>query len=220
MAHEVRARAAKGQYSVAPLFNDAENQVGELVVLDGTARRVTRVDVGKSPDGTPSDVARRFGIDHYYEIDLFTDDSQNNPVVFVVRELPPGMPIGDGLHEPVRIAGFFFKSWSFQSRRATLPADAAAAVPAGELRQFAPLVIGRRPILIGADEASATESIGMVVAGLFVVLLGVIWAAGWWLARDDRRFVETTLAKQFSLAEGESLNSIDFDLGEGPRDSA
>ncbi|MEX2092261.1 MAG: hypothetical protein WD971_06270 [Pirellulales bacterium] len=218
LAHEVQARAAKGQYSVAPLFNDAENRVGELVTLDGAARRVTRVDVGTSADGTTSDVARRFGIDHYYEIDVFTEDSQNNPVVFCVRELPPGFPLGDGLQEPVRIAGFFFKSWSFQSRRATLPDAQVDAAPAGDMRQFAPLLIGRGPILIDEADASASDSTGLIAAGLFVVLLGAIWAAGWWLARDDRRFVETTLAKQFSLAEGESLNDVDFDLSESTRE--
>ena len=131
MAREVQSRAAEGLYSVAPLFNDPEQQVGELVAFDGTARRVARVDVGQHADGTASDVARRFGIDHYYEIDLFTDDSQNNPIVFCVRELPPGFPIGNNLHEPVRIAGFFFKSWSFRSRRANwqLPTASRPRMP-------------------------------------------------------------------------------------------
>jgi hypothetical protein len=219
LAREVQARAAKGLYSVAPLFNDASNQVGELVSLEGTVRRVTPIDVDKSTGNTVSDVARRVGTFRYYELDLFTDDSQNNPIVFVVRELPPGFPNGDGLHEPVRIAGFFFKSWGFQSRRATLPDAEVAAHAAGDLRQFAPLVIGRSPLSLELTDASATDSFGLVVAGLFVVLLGVIWAAGWWLARDDRRFVESTLAKQFSLAEGESLNGLDFDLSPSTREN-
>ena len=218
LAREVQHRAAKGLYSVAPLFNDAENQVGELITLEGTVRRVQRIDVGKTADGAASDVARRFGFDHYYEIDLFTDDSQNNPIVFVVRELPPGMPIGDGLHEPVHIAGFFFKTWSFQSRRATLPtADDSAAAP-GEMRQFAPLVIGRSPIMLEQAETTGSESFGWIAAGLFLLLLGAIWVAGWWLAREDRRFVQTTLAKQFSVADGESLNDLQFDLSESGRE--
>jgi hypothetical protein len=218
LAREVQSRAAKGRFSVAPLFNDAVNQVGELVTLDGTARRVTRIDVGQSPDGSQSDVARRFGIDHYYEIDLFTDDSQNNPVVFCVRELPLGMPEGNGLHEPVRIAGFFFKNWRFQSHRATLPAEPDAAPPAG-LRQIAPLLVGRSPIMLQLPKTSAAESFAVVAAGLFVLLLGVVWVAGWWLAREDRRFVRSTLAKQFSVAEGESLNDLDFDLRSNVREN-
>jgi hypothetical protein len=203
LAREVEDRAAKARYSVAPLFNDAANQVGELVALEGIVRRVTPISF------------RNF---HYFEIDLFTDDSQNNPIVFVVRELPPGMPIGDGLHVPVRIAGFFFKSWSFQSRRATLPtADDSAAAP-GEMRQFAPLVIGRSPIMLEQAQTPGSESFGWIAAAICLVLLGVIWVAGWWLAREDRRFVQTTLAKQFSVADGESLNDLQFDLSEGGRE--
>ena len=218
MAHEVRTRAEMSLYSVAPLFNDPQNQVGELVTLDGNVRRVTRIDVSKSPDGDQSDVARRFGIDHYYELDLFTDDSQNNPVVFVVRELPAGLSVGDHLDVPVRVAGFFFKSWGFQSRRATLPAPDGAP-PAANLRQFAPLLVGRSPILLHFEEPTEAQSFGLIAAGLFVLLLGAVWAAGWWLARDDRRFVQSTLAKQFSLADGESLNDLNFDLSDPPREN-
>jgi hypothetical protein len=42
-------------------------------------------------------------------------------------------------------------------------------------------------------------------------LLVAIWAGGWWIFRDDRRFA-ATLAKQYSLPEGESLNDLQFDL--------
>ena len=45
LAHEVVRRAAEGRYSVAPLFNDAERHIGELVVVDGAARRVVRVNM-------------------------------------------------------------------------------------------------------------------------------------------------------------------------------
>ena len=139
LAHEVQARAAKGRSASRRFSTTPKTRSANSSSLEGTVRRVTRIDVGKSPDGAPSDVARRFGIDHYYELDVFTDDSQNNPIVFCVRELPPGFPIGDGLHEPVRIAGFFFKSWSFESRRATLPTAPDGTPRRRELRQFAPL---------------------------------------------------------------------------------
>ena len=91
-------RADEGRYSVAPLFNEPQQHVGELVVFDGVARRVVRVDVGTRPDGSgPSDVAQRFGFREYYEMEVFTDDSQNYPLVFCVRELPPGLPTGGTL---------------------------------------------------------------------------------------------------------------------------
>jgi hypothetical protein len=204
MAREVQARAAEGRYSVAPLFNDADHQVGELVAFDGTASRISRVAVNNSSDGAASDVVRRFGIDHYYEIDVFTDDSQNNPIVFCVRELPPGLTVGDHLHVPVRIAGFFFKSWSFRSRRVN-SADA-------EMQQFAPLVIGRSPIVLQPADATGVHFFSVVAAGMFVLLLAGIWLAGWWLARADRRFVRGTLAERYSLPEGESLNDLDLEV--------
>ena len=173
LAREVQARAAKGLFSVAPLFNEPANQVGELVLLEGTVRRVTRVDVGKTSDGAASDVARRFGIDHYYELDLFTDDSQNNPIVVCVRELPPGFPVGDGLHEPVRVAGLFFKSWSFESRRATLPiAPDGSATPAATCDNSPRCVIGRGPVLLEVADASTTAYASYDCGGVFVAAAG------------------------------------------------
>ena len=48
-------------------------------------------------------------------MEVFTEDSQNRPLVFCVRELPPGMPTGGDLREPIRVAGFFFKSWRYRT---------------------------------------------------------------------------------------------------------
>lgn len=212
LAREVQARAAKGLYSVAPLFNQPEENVGELVSLEGTVRRATRIDVGKATDGSESDVARNFDVDHYYELDVFTDDSQNNPVVFCVRDLPAGFPLGDGLREPVRIAGFFLKSWSFESLRATLPTTPdGTPTPAG-MRQFAPLLVGRGPIILETAAPATFAYASYVAAGMFLLLLAAVWATGWWFARDERRLSAAMLADRFALPDGESLNDLDLDL--------
>jgi hypothetical protein len=212
LAREVQSRAAKGLFSVAPLFNQPEQHVGELVSLEGAVRRATRIDVGKTADGIESDVARRFGIDHYYELDLFTDDSQNNPMVFCVRELPVGFPLGDGLGEPVRIAGFFLKSWSFESRRATLPTAPDGSPTSADMRQFAPLLVGRGPIILKRAAPTTFAFASYVAASLFFLLLVAVWATGWWFAREERRLQAATLADRFALPEGESLNDLNFDL--------
>jgi hypothetical protein len=204
LAREAQAHAANGRFSVAPLFNDAPNQVGQLVALAGTVRRARRVDVGTSPDGTPSDVARRFGIDHYYELELFTDDSQNNPVTFCVRVLPLGFPLGDNLSEPVHVAGFFFKTWSFKSRGAV----------SSDARQVAPLLIGRGPVPIEVVPPNASTYAGCFVAALFLLVLAGIWLGGWWLARGDRRVRERSRASRFTLAPGQSLNDLDLDAAQ------
>src|SRR6185437_982655 len=90
---------------VEPLFNQPKTQRGRLVELTGTARRAVPCLV------EDRDIVARFGIDHYYEVDIFTADSQDNPLTFCVRELPKGFPTGDNISEPVSIAGFFLKKW-------------------------------------------------------------------------------------------------------------
>jgi hypothetical protein len=204
LAHEVIHRAKAGLYSVAPLFNDAPRQQGQLIVVDGTARRVVRVEVGSRAGGVESDVARRFRIDHYYEMQVFTDDSQNYPLVFCVRELPATLPVGDNLHVPVRVAGFFFKDWQYTTR-GTRDAETAELHPVGR-QQHSPLLIGRAPILLQLDEKRGTAQ--LVGGGLFLLALGGIWAVAWWLSRGDRQFDERRRAAAVSLPPGQSLNDL------------
>lgn len=207
LAQEVQRRAAKGLFSVAPLFNDADRQIGQLVVVDGVARRIVRVDTGaESGAGRPNDIARRLGIDHYYEMEVFTDDSQNRPLVFCVRELPPGMSTGDNLSEPVRVAGFFFKSWRYRTRDAS-PRDDANSGDALGRRLIAPLLIGRGPVRIDVEQDGG-QIAELVGGGLFVLALLAIWAAAWWFARGDRRFRQQTAAARFSLPAGQSLDDL------------
>jgi hypothetical protein len=194
LAQEVVRRAKLELYSVAPLFNDPERHIGELVVLEGVARRVVRVDVATRPNADgPSDVARRFGIKHYYEMEVFTDDSQNYPVVFCVRELPAGFPIEDKLHVPVRVAGFFFKDWLYTTR--------------GEASQYAPLLVGRGAVVLDVQQGG-TQWPRAVAGGLFLLALAGVWAAAWWFARSDRKFAARTPAAGFSLPKGQSLNEL------------
>ena len=76
------------------------------------------------------DIVARFGIDHYYQVSLFTDDSYDKhwnpqPLTFCLRELPEGMPYGNlpRYGETVRMAGFFFKTWSYAVPRCSTPSQ-------------------------------------------------------------------------------------------------
>ena len=172
-------KAAGAPCSVVPLFNEPASQRGKLVALAGTARRVLRVRVDQP------DVQRRLGIDHYYEIYLYTGDSQSNPLVICVTRLPEGMPTGDGpdYAEPVSVAGFFLKSWAYPSGRKAEPDRKDQAQPL----QLAPLLVGREPVRLESSHHGASPIWGLVGGGLFVLVLLVIWL---WLlktARADRR---------------------------------
>lgn len=213
LAEEVLRKASEGQYSVAPLFNDADRQIGRLLVLDGVVRRVVRVEVGTSTSGEPSDVRQRFGLDHYYEMELFTDDSQNNPIVFCVRRLPAGFPTGGKVHVPVRVAGFFFKSWLYHTR--PVPDDQTLDPSTNTLAplRFAPLLISPGPVRLQEESAPGSPYAGLVGGGLFVLALAGIWAAAWWYARGDRAFRRRVLADNYVPPEGQSLDDLELPTG-------
>ena len=156
---------------------------------------------------------------------VFTDDSQNYPLVFCVRELPAGLPIGDDLHVPVRVAGFFFKDWLYTTR-GTRDLETGELDPRNGKQQHAPLLVGRAPILLQVeDEGRGTAQ--LVGGGLFLLALGGIWAAAWWLSRGDRRFAERRRVAAHSLPPGQSLNDLNvpvagepINLGSGIRENS
>lgn len=160
-AQKELARSGQTTFSVIPLFNDAPRQQGKLVLLMGTARRIEKVDV---PD---PDIRQRFGIDHYYTIYLFTEDSQDYPLVFCVRYLPPGVMPGEGPRFAVdlAVAGFFYKTWAFRSQRALSPEAPRDAW------QLAPLLIGREAVRI---ESRIAQQTGSFMAWLVLITVGVI----------------------------------------------
>jgi hypothetical protein len=209
LAQEVSRRANDGRYSVAPLFNEPEQNIGQLFTFDGVARRAVRIEVGTQKDGGPSDVLRRFGIDHYYEIEVFTDDSQNYPLVFCVRELPAELKPGASQHVPVRMAGFFFKDWLYTARGTSSGANEDADAT-GPRSQFAPLLVGRGPLFLKVKEARGDWS-RLVGGSLFVLGLVSFGALAWWFARDERKFSERTRNANFSLDSGQSLDDLDLD---------
>ena len=162
-----RQLAAEGQTftSVVPLFNEAEKNRGRLVLLTGTAREVLRVDV---PD---RDIRARFGITHYYQIHLFTEDSQGNPLVVCVREVPSKMPTGSGptYAEMVTVAGFFFNTWAYRRQ----PDEGSNSKE--PVWQLAPLIIGREVVWHPREAPSPGPWIPLIAAGVFLILLGTIW---------------------------------------------
>jgi hypothetical protein len=181
-------QSGEPQVSVVPLFNQPATQRGRLVVLSGTAREVVLIRVDDE------DVRTRFGIDHYYQISLFTDDSQGNPLVFCVREIPAGMPTGKGpeFGEYVTAAGFFFNSWAYRSQ------VSAESPEGGPQVQLAPLLIGRGVVWQPPPPETGHPVASAIAAGLFVLVLSIIWLVLWRHSRGDKRFHDRTLARHLA----------------------
>lgn len=179
LARDELKRQDKKTFSVVPLFNEPAKQRGRLVMFSGTARRVVKVHV------KAADIVRRFGIRYYYEIYLYTPDSQDNPLVFCVRYLPEGMPTGSDpqYSQQIKVAGFFLKTWGFR------PESAGMTDGDSKTRQLAPLLIAREPIWLEPSESGELNPLfGAVAGGLFILVLLAIWLAVWHSAKKDRQF--------------------------------
>ncbi len=213
---ELCVQAAKqGKYSVFPLFNQADTQHGQLVVLEGNVRRAMLVQVGTSGarhDGN-LDILQRMGIDHYYELEMFTEDSENNPIVFCVRELPKGFPAGERINEMVRVAGFFFKSWAYYTQQ---PGDFGPDGRLQKKQQLAPLLIGKAPIWLQSSATPRNPYLGLMAGGLFIVALIGVWLTIWRYTRADQEFHARTIASRYEMAEGVSLNELGLDAEAAP----
>jgi hypothetical protein len=183
-------RAPAGErLAIGPLLQQPQGFQGHMRPVTGTARRIMRIEV---PD---ADIRDRFGIDHYYEIDLFvplgetrvrlgereSDDKQplyrnTFPATLIVRQLPPGLTAKDNLHEQIHADGVFFKIWTYDSRY-TAKFDQV---------QPAPLFIAFEPQVVSGDagadwvsSALVSTALGLSLAALMLVL--------WWSARSVKR---------------------------------
>ena len=173
-------RSERKQFNVAPLFNDPASYAGSLVMIEGDARRAIEIHVDNP------EIVRRFNIRRYYEIAIFTDDSQGNPLICCVLEVPRQMPLGEDIFAQVRVAGFFMKSWAYPRGDANL-ADAK--------QQLAPLILGREARLLVPTASIADSAVNvLIVGGVLVAVAGILWAA--WrtgrpstIAGDDRQQV-------------------------------
>ncbi|MCL2306438.1 MAG: hypothetical protein FWC43_13945 [Planctomycetaceae bacterium] len=124
------------KFSVVELFNRPQFQQGRLIRLVGYARRIERVNIDDP------EITARFGIDHYYQIALFTEDSQGNPLFFCIPKIPAGLPLGEeeGFPVPLSISGFFYKTWAYRKMGSGNPAEEEKK----SLTQLAPLLVGAK----------------------------------------------------------------------------
>ena len=127
MKQQTQTQQAETPFNVTDLFNRPHEMRGKPVLLRGTAKRIVPTPV------TDSEVQSLFGIDCYYQIYLFTDQSQGHPLVVCVRSLPEGMPAGDAgdFSETITVAAILYKLWIYET-------------PEGP--HYAPVLVGRSPV--------------------------------------------------------------------------
>lgn len=169
---------SKRPLELVPVLRDPTAHHGELVVLEGIARRAIKLRVDDA------DVRERFGIDHYYQIDLFVDlnkqviklgkgDSgtgsavfeNSYPVTVCVMSLPADLTASDVLREHVRIHSTFFKLWSYSS-------NYVSSIDKS-LLQISPMFIGVEPRVVRPERFQF--GMGYVLAAIMVIaIIGIM----------------------------------------------
>ena len=144
------------------LFRAPAAYHGQPVTFRGHVRRIISFSAGEN--------AHRF--QQLHEVWLYAGESQQNPVVIICSELPPGIPTGpDQLVDFVSVTGYFFKRYGYEDRT-------------GQTR-FAPLILAQRlewnPPARRTHWLSTTAVFSLPV-GVAVLIAIICWRS----SRQDR----------------------------------
>ena len=143
------------------LFQNPDAYRGKPVTLTGYTRRVRSIVADKN----------EHGIDTLHEIWLFTDDSQNNPVVIVCTEIPKNLPQGDQLLNGISVTGYFFKLYVYDD--------------SGDDKRLAPMILAHRLQWNPPTSGFPDVSPWVIYPGIIMLLSAAI-AAMWYVMRRDQ----------------------------------
>lgn len=157
--------AARQSHPVESLFNDPIAQRGQLFWITGRAKRIIAIPV-EDPD-----VRKRFGIDKYYNIYLFTYDSDDNPLVIITTELPPGVQTGDGPDYSVELSMpcFMFNTWMYSHQPNAK----------GKTYQLAPLLIAPKALKYDAAPVQSNHTISNAILLAMALIIAWFFARTW-----------------------------------------
>jgi hypothetical protein len=162
LEEEAKKQHAESPFTVTDLFNRPSETRGKPILLRGLAKRIIPTPV------TNSEVQSLFGIDHYYQIYLLTNQSQGNPIVVCVRSLPEGMPVGDAVDfaVPMSVAAIPYKLWIYETSKGP---------------HYAPILVGREPVW---HPQAASPSFTNFTFTVFFTLVLIWFACRFWARRQ------------------------------------
>ena len=144
------------------LWEEPDLYRGQPMRIKLHVRRVLAYDAKENPQG----------LKKVYEVYGFTDNSLSSPIVVILPEKPPGVPVGTDVEGDIVFVGYFLKWMGYRSFE--------------DKKKNAPLLVGRaRPVV---RSAGAGQNGGWELA--FLTLVGgvfVLTFLGWFSLRMLRR---------------------------------
>jgi hypothetical protein len=217
-----RASAVGKAFAAQPLeledlLQHPENFHGHVIQFRGSLRRINRVLIDDP------EIQQRFQISHYYQLDILVplgkqtielrssgDDSTGAvftnyfPFTCCMRDVPEpwsGSGSHQSLNQPVMVAGFFYKVWSY---------------PSGFVSQFDPHQLQLSPMVMAVQvqpirpPAKDESRAGLWLGIGFVAIIAAIWLVALWSGRGDRNSARRARRVRF-----EATSTIDVRSNDG-----
>ncbi|MBY0588150.1 hypothetical protein K2X85_13295 [bacterium] len=147
-----------GRITYAQLLDEPDRYRGARIHLQGRLHRLTEYQAQ----------ANRFGIDRQFEGWVFTSTSGSLPYVAVMASPPASLPMGENIHEPIEMVGYFLGWWRYETKEGKR--TSAPLIMVTEMRPVtAPTPTGPAPMAWN-PWLGILVTIGMVVTGI----------AWWW----------------------------------------
>lgn len=143
------------------LFKNPDKYIGQPVTMTGYTRRLVSVPADPNP----------YGIETLYELWLFTDDSQNNPLVVVCSEVPEDLPRGDDLINGITVTGYFFKLYGYDAE---------------DNKRLAPMLLAHRVTWNPPKPAEPLPISPWVLYPVLLGIIGIVIFLLWYTAYRDR----------------------------------
>jgi len=113
---------------------------GKLITIRGTARRITKMQVGKN----------KYGVKKTYEAWVLTPDSGSDPIRLVATDIDSRLPLGEKVAVEIEATGYFLKLYSYASQggQHQAPLILAARIEPSVVRTSVPNGTGLEPYIL------------------------------------------------------------------------
>jgi hypothetical protein len=187
------------------LITASNKHLGSVVEIEGNVRRIVAVPITSKAE------RERLGIDQFYELDMYipladiatvkAKDKDGNDIEyndrFPVTVHIPSLPeaVTEYRHNRVRVKGFFYRMWSFQSE---------FAKQTNQKGQMSPLIIGFEPKIYRASTQTFDTILTVGAVGFILGLFALIF----YLRRSDQNS-QSPLRRNDELPETVEIPGMD-----------